>query len=162
MNFTHRFSVDASLKTVVNFHRQSASMGRITPPPIVARIHSAPEQLSEGDEMRFTLWMGPLPLRWHARIENVTPNGFVDRQLDGPFDRWVHRHIFVPDGESRTTVVDVVDAKLNSRPIWKLLGLGMWVGMPALFAYRGWKTKRLLRSCSGNQAVHDEVAECKA
>lgn len=144
MNFTHWFTVDAELRDVADFHRQSASMGRITPPPIVTRVHSAPAELSDGDEMAFTLWIGPIPLKWTARIENVTPSGFVDRQLSGPFGKWIHRHVFVPAGDGRTAVVDVIEAELDRRPFWALTGLSMWIGMPFLFAYRGWKTRRLL------------------
>ncbi|MEZ4584038.1 MAG: hypothetical protein R3A10_20780 [Caldilineaceae bacterium] len=62
-------------------------MGAITPPPVIVRVHRAPELLGEGDEMDFTMWLGPLPIRWLARIEQVTPVTFVDRQLRGPFAR---------------------------------------------------------------------------
>lgn len=95
--------------------------------------------------MDFTLWLGPLPIRWLARIENVSGNGFDDRQLRGPFRRWIHRHRFVPVDEQTTKVIDEVEAKLKRHPFWWLVGLSMWVGLPFLFAYRGWQTKRLLK-----------------
>jgi len=85
MKFQHRFRVDAPLSEVLEFHSLSSSMGAITPPPIVARIHRAPAVLGEGDEMEFTLWVGPLPVRWLAHIEQVSGEGFTDRQLRGPF-----------------------------------------------------------------------------
>lgn len=149
MKYHHTFRVRASLTTVSDFHAHSASMGAITPPPVIAQIHHAPERLQDGDEMDFTLWLGPLPLRWTARIENVGYNGFTDRQLCGPFRRWVHRHSFRPLDDSTTQVIDEVEAELSQHPFWALVGLGMWLNMPLLFAYRGWKTKRLLEKNKG-------------
>lgn len=146
MIFTNQFEVDAPPSAVIDFHRRSASLGAITPPPIVARLQAAPERLGEGDDMSFTLWLGPLPLRWLARIEDVGPEGFSDRQLRGPFAFWLHHHRFeaLPDG--RTAVHDRVEARLCRHPIWGPVGAMMWLGMPLLFAYRGWRTRGLLEN----------------
>ena len=148
MKYQHTFRVRAPLQLVADFHAQSASMGAITPPPVIAQIHHAPAQLQEGAEMDFTLWLGPLPIRWLARIENAGYNGFVDRQIRGPFRRWVHHHHFRPVDETSTDVVDKIELELKPHPVWALVGLGMWLNLPILFAYRGWKTKRLLENNS--------------
>jgi len=146
--YRHRFSVGAPLAQVAEFHAQSRSMGAITPPPVIARIQRAPQRLSEGDEMEFTLWLGPLPLRWLARIEDVSPSGFVDRQLRGPFAEWRHRHSYreLPDGS--TEVLDEITAVPQAHPLWGLVGRLMWLSLPILFAYRGWKTRRILEKPS--------------
>lgn len=119
-------------------------MGAITPPPVLVRLHRAPQQLGEGDEMDFTLWLGPLPIRWVARIEQTTPISFVDRQLAGPFKQWRHLHTYIAAEHGKTLVVDQVEAELSDHWWWKLVGLGMWLNLPLMFAYRGWKTRRLL------------------
>ncbi len=144
MKYRHRFRVHAPLAAVAEFHRRAASMPAITPPPMIVRLHAAPALLSEGDEMSFTLWAGPVPLRWVARIEDASPDGFTDRQVRGPFARWQHRHSFVRVSETETDVVDEVAAELKRHPFWRLAGAAMWAGMPVLFAYRGWRTRRLL------------------
>ncbi len=146
MKYAHRFRVEAPPAAVAEFHRQSSSMAAITPPPIVVRIHEAPVNLAEGDEMEFTLWLGPLPMRWRARIEQVGPAGFVDRLVKGPFASWVHQHVFVEISPDATEVIDMVSAKLSDRPFWRLAGLAMWAGMPLLFSYRAWKTRRLVQT----------------
>jgi ligand-binding SRPBCC domain-containing protein len=97
-SFTHRFTVRASLSSVAEFHRHASSMAAITPPPVIVRIHHAPDVLTEGSQMEFTMWLGPLPLYWKAIIEDVSENGFVDRQLKGPFAAWQHRHTFIALG----------------------------------------------------------------
>ena len=144
MKFQHRFQVKAPLAAVADFHRHSASMGAITPPPIIVRLHHAPPVLQSNDEMAFTLWMGPVPLHWVARMEEVTPTGFVDRQLRGPFQLWVHRHTFRPVSPEVTEVIDEIDIAFSDAWLWKVVGWGMYLNLPLLFAYRGWQTKRLL------------------
>jgi ligand-binding SRPBCC domain-containing protein len=144
MNFQHRFRVQASISQVAEFHRHSASMAAITPPPIIVKIQRAPSVLADGDEMAFTMWLGPFPVHWLARIEMVSATGFTDRQLSGPFSEWVHRHTFVALDQNTTEVVDEITLRLRPHLLWLPVGLGMWLGLPILFAYRAWKTKRML------------------
>lgn len=144
VKYRHRFQVRAPLAEVAAFHSRSTSMAAITPPPVVVRMHQAPARLVDGERMEFTLWLGPLPVPWQAVIENVSPAGFDDRQLRGPFRRWLHRHRFSAVDERTTEVLDDIELELRPHPWWGLVGLGMWLTLPLLFAYRGWRTKRLL------------------
>ena len=148
MNYQHSFHVHAPLADVRQFHRLSASMGAITPPPVIVRVHQAPTVLEDGDEMDFTMWLGPLPVRWLARIEEVTESSFVDRMIQGPFSSWRHRHSFVTLDAQHTEVHDRVEATLSPHPFWNLVGRMMWLNLPVLFAYRGYKTRRLLEHSS--------------
>lgn len=145
MKFKHTFTVKAPLSAVAAFHRQSRSMGAITPPPAIVRLHRAPQELGEGDEMEFAIWMGPLPIGWKARIEQVSAYGFTDRQLKGPFREWVHRHAFHPSDSHTTEIRDEIEGRLRLHPLWGLVGLGIWLSLPLMFAYRAWKTRRLLQ-----------------
>lgn len=145
MKYRHSFQVRASLAQVSKFHSQAASMPAITPPPLTVRLHHAPAELSEGDQMDFSLGVGPISVRWVAQIEAVSPNGFTDRQVKGPFQEWVHRHNFVEVDAQTTEVVDEISLRLRSHPWWWLVGLGMWLGLPVLFAFRAYKTRRMLQ-----------------
>lgn len=145
MTYCHHFRVDASLARVANFHGRAASMAAITPPPIVVRMRNAPAVLAEGNEIEFTMWLGPLPVRWLARIESLSLTGFTDRQLHGPFAEWVHRHTFVAVDEHTTDVLDEITTRLRPHLLWWPVGLGMQLGLPVLFAFRAWKTRRLLQ-----------------
>jgi ligand-binding SRPBCC domain-containing protein len=146
MKYRHTFRVDAPLAAVAAFHSRSASMPAITPPPMIVRVHATPERLATGDEMDFTLWAGPVPVRWVARIEDASPEGFTDRQVRGPFAAGAHRHRFVRVDDRTTDVVDEVEAALRRHPFWAAAGALMWIGMPVLFAFRGWKTRRILEA----------------
>jgi ligand-binding SRPBCC domain-containing protein len=142
--YHHRFRVQASVDRVAEFHRRAASMAAITPPPIIVKIHDAPHVLNDGDRMNFTMWIGPLPVYWEAQIEAPSLDGFTDRQLRGPFQHWVHRHTFLAVDEHTTEVVDEVELDLRRHPFWWLVGLSMRLGLPLLFAFRAWKTRRML------------------
>lgn len=145
MKYRHRFQVSAPLTCVSNFHSQAASMPTITPPPLSVRLHHAPDVLSEGDEMDFSLGIGPLSIRWVARIEGVSPNSFTDRLVRGSFSQWVHQHSSIAVDDQTTEVVDEITLRLHTEPLWWVIGFGMWVGLPLLFAFRSYKTKRILQ-----------------
>jgi len=144
MNYQHRFRVQAPIQAVADFHSYPGAMAAITPPPIVVQVHSAPERVAEGQQMDFTMWLGPLPLRWQARFEDVTATGFVDRMVQGPLQAWQHRHSFVPVDDDHTDIVDELEVAVRRHLLWGPVGLGMSLNLPVLFAYRQWQTRRLL------------------
>ena len=160
MKYRHSFRVQARQASVARFHTQASSLGAITPPMMPTSLHYAPEQMADGDEMAFTVWLGPVPVRWVARVEDVTISGFADQQVAGPFDAWTHRHTFVQENEGATSVVDEIEAKLRRHLVWGPVGLTMWLGLPLLFVYRGWKTRQILeapQSGAGSQIWRDSI-----
>ena len=156
MRYSHRYRVKAPQAAVADFHRRPLALAGITPPPIVVRLRRAPRALVQGADVEFTIWLGPLPVRWLARIEESSPTGFVDRQIDGPFRRWRHRHQFVPVDDATTEVVDEVEAALSCHPLWGPVGLAMWLGLPLVFAYRQRRTRDLL----GRELATAEALPC--
>jgi len=144
MIYRSRFLVNASLARVIDFHSRAASMPAITPPPLTVQLFDTPEILSEGDTVNFSLGIGPVSIRWAAHIERVTPNSFIDRQVSGPFDEWVHQHSFNTIDDHTTEVVDEITMRPRSHPLWWLAGMGMWAGLPVLFASRAKMTRRML------------------
>jgi hypothetical protein len=58
----------------------------------------------------------------------------------------VHRHSFAPVDATTTEVIDEVQAELSSHWLWWIVGSGMWLTLPLLFAYRGWRTRHVLES----------------
>jgi ligand-binding SRPBCC domain-containing protein len=148
MKYQHRFRVKAPLSGVAAFHQQQASLALITPPPIRVELHRIPEPFTGGGEMDFTLWFGPLPIHWDACIEDISADGFTDRQLSGPFSEWVHRHSFIRVDDETTEVDDRISLRLKPHLLWGAVGLGFMLGLPFLFAFRGWKTRRLLEKGS--------------
>jgi ligand-binding SRPBCC domain-containing protein len=146
MRFHHSFEVHAPLQEVADFHRHAVALTGITPPPIIVQVHRAPDPIQEGDEIEFTTWLGPLPIRWHSRIEAMSVEGFTDRQLEGPFRTWVHRHQFHPVSDTRTEVRDEIEYSPRPHLLWGPVGIGMAIGLPFLFWFRARKTRRLIET----------------
>jgi ligand-binding SRPBCC domain-containing protein len=77
VKYRHAFCICTPLANVVSFYTAASSLKAITPPLIPMQLHHTPEQMGNGDEMDFTMWMGPLPVCWIARVEDVSPAGFL-------------------------------------------------------------------------------------
>lgn len=137
--YRHTFSVNASLDAVAEFHRSSAALRQLSPPPMIVQFHQI-DPMAEGSISDFTMWMGPFPIRWVAVHSDVTArHGFTDSQQRGPFRTWVHRHTFREIDATTTEVIDKIEAEPGN-----LLSRLMWLNLPVLFAYRGWRTRRAL------------------
>ncbi len=142
--FDYRFRVPASREAVLDFHASPEVLRRLTPPPMIVRIHRFGE-MKEGMIAEFTLWLGPYPIRWRARHENVGPDGFTDVQLSGPASKWKHRHQFVAISRAETEIREHIEyehkpglAGIVSRLLFNRPSLRM------LFVYRSWVTRRAL------------------
>jgi ligand-binding SRPBCC domain-containing protein len=144
MNFESSFELCAPLESVREFHARAASLAALTPPLMPMRLDASPSALQSGDTMSFHVWLGPFPIRWTAHIERAGPGGFTDRQTEGPFAAWVHLHAFEPISSGTTRVVDTITARLRPHLVWGPVGLMMWIGLPWLFTYRRWMTRRIL------------------
>jgi ligand-binding SRPBCC domain-containing protein len=102
--------------------------------------------MEEGSITDFTLWMGPIPIRWRALHTNIIPlQRFTDTQIDGPFEHWVHKHQFRQVDETTTEVIDIIRAEFKSDIFYRLIGRLIWMSLPFLFSYRSWKTKKILK-----------------
>jgi ligand-binding SRPBCC domain-containing protein len=142
MVFESRFRVAASLEAVSAFHFQRGILRALTPPLMIMQVHRF-DPLAEGSIGDFTIWMGPIPVRWTACHEGVSAEGFVDVQVSGPMKSWRHTHRFLRVGEGITEVWDRIEYEHDSglRGLWSRLLFprpALW----ALFLFRGWATRR--------------------
>ena len=140
--FDFEFTVEAPQAVVRDFHHDTAVLKILTPPPTIMRVHSM-EPLGEGSVSRFTIWAGPLPIRWVATHHNVDENGFQDVQTSGPMEHWAHTHRFVAEGLNQTRVIEHIEYEHPRFP--KLLLTYAIFGplsLRALFEYRKFQTKR--------------------
>lgn len=151
--FEHDFTVNAPLTQVVDFHRDPHILKRLTPPPLILQIHRF-EPLAEGSIADFTLWFGPLPVRWVALHINVDfPHSFTDIQRRGPLKFWRHTHSFIPINDNLTRVNDTIEFQhdaglkgLLSRLLFPKPALKL------LFTYRKAVTRWMIESsATGNE-----------
>jgi ligand-binding SRPBCC domain-containing protein len=142
--YTHRFKVKAPVGQVAEFHQNATVLKRLTPPPVIVQLHTV-EPLAEDSVVDFTMWMGPIPVRWvavHSEVSLVS--GFTDSQVSGPFKRWVHRHEFVSLDDRTTEIVDTIDAEPGGRVFWGVVSRFMWLNLDRLFSHREKVTRQIL------------------
>lgn len=143
--FDYRFTVDAPLEAVRDFHRDTSALKKLTPPPTFVQLHEI-EPMAEGSVSRFTLWLGPLPIPWKAVHRDVTDRGFTDIQAEGPAAKWEHTHTFTPLAADRTEIHEHIE--FAHQPGWRGLLTRLLFSRPNLlvmFGYRRWVTRRSLR-----------------
>lgn len=120
------------------WHTRPGAFDRLSPPWERVRVKDAGDQLRDGERITLELRKGPLRLDWIAQLEDVRPGEeFTDRQIKGPFARWVHRHRFVPDGPDSSILVDEIDYALPGGPPARLILGGFAESkLRGLFRYR--------------------------
>ncbi|MCC6615569.1 MAG: hypothetical protein IT320_19000 [Anaerolineae bacterium] len=130
-----------------DFHAAPGAFRRLTPPPIFVQVHRDDiRDLTAGD-VEFTLWMGPIPVRWHAQhAPGINATSFVDYQISGPLAFWYHEHTItdVPGGvelRDRLTIA-------HKRGLTGVLTRLAFDGLPLrlLFIYRHLRTRLALRA----------------
>lgn len=146
--FEHRSVIPATIAQVMAFHEDPAALKRLTPFPIIVQLHRDDRTSLTDGELEFTLWFGPLPVRWLAQHEpGPVMTSFVDRTLRGPVESWVHQHIFreVPGGVELTDRITIAHRKGG---FWGLFTRLFFGGLPLrfLFVYRHLRTRLGVRA----------------
>ena len=142
--FEHTFTVTAPSDVVADFHGDTSVLKRLTPPPLFVTLQRA-GRLTEGAIADFTMWFGPIPVRWRAVHHNVDERAFTDVQLRGPLRKWRHTHRFIPLDENNTRVYDRVAYEHHAGPRgWVTRLLFNPASLTFLFAYRRTITRRAL------------------
>lgn len=155
--FQYRFLVHAPVRLVSAFHFQPGILKQLTPPLMIMRVHKF-EPLAEGSVAEFTMWMGPVPVRWKAVHSDVTPNGFTDTQVAGPMKSWRHTHSFHERGDAVTEVHEHIEYEHfgGLRGIWSRL-LFPKIGLRMLFGMRRTITRRAVARLMLAEQSSDEV-----
>lgn len=143
--FDYRFTVNAPLVAVQRFHRDTRALKRLTPPPAYVQLHEV-EPLAEGSVSRFTIWAGPLPLRWKALHRDVSEHGFTDVQAEGPARKWEHTHTFRPLSDRETEIHEHVEYEHHAGPPGVLTRVLLSrLNLRLMFTYRKLVTRWHLR-----------------
>lgn len=143
--FNNTFTVNAPLQAVADFHSRTDILKKLTPPPLFVQIHDFGE-MEEGMIANFTMWFGPIPVRWIAKHVNVSATGFSDVQQQGPLKTWAHTHRFVEASPNVTAVHDSIE--YTHPDGWRGLLTRLMFGKPNLkflFFYRMLVTRYYVR-----------------
>ena len=107
--FHYEFEVAAPVEAVAAFHHDTRALRRLT--PAYVQLHRV-DPLADGSISEFTVWFGPIPIRWRALHRDVGPNGFTDIQDAGPLDSWTHTHRFESSGAGSTRVTEHIELRI--------------------------------------------------
>jgi len=111
LQFTKSSNISAPVEALRDWHFRPGAFGRLHPPWEKARVISEPGPLVDGFRAVIEIQAGPIKKRWIADHE-ITPKGFIDRQVSGPFAHWEHHHTFEPIGPKTSRLTDSITFRL--------------------------------------------------
>ncbi|MGB7341823.1 MAG: hypothetical protein WBC91_23195 [Phototrophicaceae bacterium] len=124
------------------FHESQDAFSKLVPPPMIAQLREDNRTSNTEGDLKFTLWMGPIPIKWHAQHQaGPIDTSFADLMVDGPMEYWRHEHIF----EAVTGGIQLTDrvTLAHKSGFQGILTRLMFDGLPLrfLFFYRHLRTK---------------------
>ncbi len=139
--------VAAPIDEVFAFFDDPANLARLMPPPVgirVTRVEPSPPQ--PGTEIEFRYGMGPVQMTWLIRYVEYAPRKrIVDETISGPMRRFHHTHTFA-SGRRGTWIEDRIDFHVGPEgPIGSLVDLAAGWAMRAVFVWRAYRQRQLLR-----------------
>lgn len=143
LKFKYSSLINASVETVWKFHERKDILQVLTPPWQPVQIIRREGGLEVGAISEFSLLLGLFPIRWLARHSECKHyEVFVDEQISGPMDSWVHRHEFTPE-RGQTRLTDYIEYRIPGGFTAELL-MGWWVEarLQDMFRYRHQVTKQ--------------------
>ncbi len=94
--------VPAKLAEVFHFFADAENLETLTPPWLKFRvISSRPIKMQAGTLIDYKLRLRGWPMKWRSQITIwEPPRRFVDEQVRGPYQQWIHEHTFQERGDA--------------------------------------------------------------
>jgi ligand-binding SRPBCC domain-containing protein len=151
MRFVKESLIHAPADTVFAFHEAPDAFERLQPPWQTSEVVQAPASLQVGTRVILKIKVGPL---WQTIVaEHVAYDPgkmFADEMVQGPFAKWLHRHIVTPHGDGQCMLTDDIEYELPMGVLGRTFG-GWFArkNLERLFDFRHQVTRE---ACEGAQA----------
>lgn len=140
--FEHLFQTETTIPAprseVFAFFSDATNLMRLTPASLDFHIITpTPIPMHDGALIDYTIRLHGVPMRWRTEIERWNPPyEFIDRQLKGPYRKWVHHHTFVDQGNGTTLMRDCVKYALPLPPFGEVALPFVRAEIRGIFAFR--------------------------
>ena len=137
-SYAAEIDLPVSVEDAFAYHERPGALNRLIPPWESVSIERSDRSLAPGNQVVLVTKIAGVPVRWvaeHTRYD--PPNLFEDRQLSGPFAKWIHRHEFSSTGEESSRLRDSILYRLPMGPLGDFFGRNKALRtIEAMFAYR--------------------------
>ena len=114
--FQTSFDLPVKIELVFEFFSDAVNLEKITPPELEFNINTPPPIIiQKGTLIDYRLKLWGIPFSWRTEITHWEPPiKFVDEQINGPYQTWIHTHRF-EEIDDFTRISDEVRHRL---PFW--------------------------------------------
>ncbi|HSB52761.1 MAG TPA: TIGR01777 family oxidoreductase [Gemmatimonadales bacterium] len=131
-------SVDLPVPAAVayDWHTRPGALERLLPPWDKVRVLERTGDLLHG-RVVLEVPIGPIHQRWVSEHQGGAPGvEFADRQVEGPFQEWLHSHRFESRGRAASRLVDRVEYELPFGAVGALASGSVEERLIRTFRYR--------------------------
>jgi ligand-binding SRPBCC domain-containing protein len=141
----YRSKFDVPARQLFAFHTDVTNLPRISPPLPRFRLLTQPKPVQAGDVQVIRMSVGPVVATLRARAVRVVDGKLIeDVQQRGPFRAWRHQHRIREIAPGRCELTDAVAFRFFPTRLGHALDRLLVPGLMATFAWRHWRTRRLL------------------
>lgn len=134
--FEQQSELPVSADVAYAWHARPGALQRLAPPWEPVRVLEQRGDLADG-RVVLEVPLGPFRQRWVAQHRGGVPGReFVDEQVEGPFRRWVHSHLFEPVGANHCRYVDRIEYELPGGAFGALAAGAVRRRLERTFRYR--------------------------
>ena len=113
LRFVRRTRIAAPVEQVFAWHEAPGALARLTPPDERVRMVGETGGIRDGGRVELAIGRWPFSIRWISEHSAYIRNRqFRDIQVQGPFAKWEHTHLFEPDGADACYVEDDIEYAL--------------------------------------------------
>lgn len=125
--YTTQSIIAAPVDFVFEWHERPGALERLTPPWDKMQVVQSSGGIHPGAKTILKMKAGLIPFRWQAEHTDYEQNRlFRDRQVRGPFAKWVHTHVFSADSADTCCYEDRIEYRLRFDPLGEFF-MGEWV-----------------------------------